>query len=263
MTTKQKLHFGTKRQRAAARHALSARRKPAKRHNAAPRRKQARKRTQAAFHRPRAKRNIGEVVYVLGAAGNPARRRKQMATSTKKSRRAGSHKQRNAAKRRSPCRSNPGGRVMTYVTAGASVVGGAVGSKVLTQLVLQGKNTGAMGYAGNIGATVGLGWLAHMFFRDKSISTMAVAGGIAQLIVRVLTDQTPYGTAFSGAGLGDYQVGWNFLTPQRVAPGYPPMSLSATNNPWCAAAPTAVVPTAVVTHSAAGKAGVGSWGDHN
>lgn len=120
-------------------------------------------------------------------------------------------------------RHNPaGGKVMQYAIAGASVVGGAVGSKALTQLILQSKNTGAMGYAGNIGATIALGYGAHLFFRDKSIATMVVAGGIAQLIVRILTDQTPYGQALSGAGLGDYQTNWNFVWPQRVGGGYPP-----------------------------------------
>ena len=255
MTTKQKLHFGTKRQRAAARHALSAqRRKPAS----------SAKRNRAASHRSRTakKRNIGEVVYVLGAAGNPAKRRKRSMATTKKRRRAGSHKQRNAAKRRNPSRrmirhhrrrSNPGGRVMTYVTAGASVVGGAVGSKMLTQLVLQSKNTGAMGYAGNVGATIGLGWLAHMFFRDKTISTMVVAGGIAQLIVRVLSDQTPYGSALSGAGLGDYMTNWNFVWPQRVGGGYPPNQILPPGGSFGQPATTAVV-----THSKGVGAALGS-----
>lgn len=187
---------------------------------------------------------------------------------TKKARRAGSHKQRNKARRprrhqnpavrhhRRRSVRNPGGKIMQYAVAGASVVGGAVGSKALTQLVLQSKNTGAMGYAGNLGATVALGWGAHMFFRDKSISTMVVAGGIAQLIIRILSDQTPYGTMLAGSGLGDYMTNWNFATPQRVAPGYPPSAIAPPAG-WGTSAPSAVP---VVTHSTAGKAGSASAG---
>jgi hypothetical protein len=121
-------------------------------------------------------------------------------------------------------RRNPGGKIMGYVGSGAAVVGGAVGSKAVTQLVLGTKNTGATGYAGNAVATAGLGWLAHLVFRDKSISQMVIAGGIAQILVRFMTDQTPYGSFMANAGIGDYQTNWNFTTPQRVA-GYPPTSI--------------------------------------
>ena len=140
---------------------------------------------------------------------------------------------------------------MGYAKAGAAVVGGAVGSKAITQLVLSTSNTGIMGYFGNAVATVALGWGAHMAFRDKLISQMVIAGGIAQIIVRVLTDQTPYGSVLANAGVGDYQTGWNFAWPQRVNPGYPPRTIAVPPG-WGGAA---AVP--VVTHSTAGK-GVGA-----
>ena len=209
MTLKQKLHFGSKRVRAAAKQALRARR-----HNATPKRhKVHRRRTQAAPRRKKAtRRNMGEVVYVLGA--NPAKSRKgNMAKSRRRSsqHRAGSRKQKNPRRRRHVmnvsrrrgARRNPGGKVMGYVVRGAAVIAGAVGSKAATQLVLSSKNTGVMGYAGNAIATGILGFAAHKMFADKTIAQMVIAGGIAQIIVRIMSDQTPYGSYLSGAGVGD------------------------------------------------------------
>ena len=79
-------------------------------------------------------------------------------------------------------------------------------------------------------------------------STMIVAGGIAQIFVRVLTDQTPFGSALSGAGLGDYVANWYAPVPQRVSNGYPPLTLNAGQNPLLAG----IASTPMVTHSPAG-----------
>ena len=140
MTLKQKLHFGSRAQRSAAKRALKARR-----HKAAPKRRQVhRKRTQAAPRKKAAtRRNIGEVVYLLGA-GNPARKRGNMA---KRRKRAGSHRRKvtnpgrrrrvmNVSRRRHVSRRNPSGKIMGYVVSGAAVIAGAVASKAGTQLVL-------------------------------------------------------------------------------------------------------------------------------
>ena len=156
--------------------------------------------------------------------------------------------------RRHSRRRNPGGvNVMDYLKLGASVVGGAVGSKMVTQAVMSASNTGITGYFGNLVATIALGWGAKMAFRDEKIAQGVIGGGLAQVIVRALTDNTPYGAQLSGAGLGDYQANWNFWNPMRVAPGYPPRSyaLPAGNQ-------TASMP--VVTHAApngAARAGMG------
>ena len=152
--------------------------------------------------------------------------------------------------RRHGRRSNPG-RVTEYIKAGAAVVGGAVGSKVATQLALGAKNTSWMGYIGNLVATGLLGWGAHVAFKDKLVSQMVIAGGIAQVIVRVIGDQTPYGSYLSGAGVGDYQAS-AFLTPQRMLDARNNASLQQPN--W-ASAPAAVV----VTHSGATAGGVGGF----
>ena len=149
-------------------------------------------------------------------------------------------------------RRNPGmGRATEFVKLGASVVGGAVGSKYITQLVLNTKNTSWMGYIGNLVATAVLGYGASMFFKDKIIAQGVVGGGIAQVIVRVIGDQTPYGAYLQGAGVGDYQAS-AFLTPQRAVDA---RNSAAIEQPgWSLAAPAVVA----VTHPAT-AAGVGGF----
>jgi hypothetical protein len=254
--------FGGKRRRTALK---------AKRHNprSAPKRKTARKTNRAATRRkPARKRNMGEVVSILlpGMAGNPAKRKgnKTMAASKRKTKRASA--QRNAGTRRSTTkkiakrrhsRRNPGGgQVVEYVKAGAAVVGGAVGSKLATQAVLGASNTSWMGYGGNLVATGLLGWGSHLAFKNKLITQMVIAGGIAQVIVRMIGDFTPYGQYLSGAGVGDYQAS-AFLTPQRMMPNA--MQSAALERPSWSLTPPPVV---AVTHSTGG-AGVGFVPDWN
>jgi hypothetical protein len=255
--------FGGKRRRTALK---------AKRHNprSAPKRKTARKTNRAATRRkPARKRNMGEVVSILlpGMAGNPAKRKgnKTMAASKRKTKRASA--QRNAgtrrrttkkmymAKRRHSSLSNPG-QVVEYAKAGAAVVGGAVGSKLATQAVLGASNTSWMGYGGNLVATGLLGWGSHLAFKNKLITQMVIAGGIAQVIVRMIGDFTPYGQYLSGAGVGDYQAS-AFLTPQRMMPNA--MQSAALERPSWSLTPPPVV---AVTHSTGG-AGVGFVPDWN
>ena len=158
--------------------------------------------------------------------------------------------------RRHSRRRNPGGvNVMDYLKLGASVVGGAVGSKMLTQAVMSASNTGVTGYFGNLVATIALGWGAKMAFRDEKIAQGVIGGGLAQVIVRALSDNTPYGAALSNSGLGDYQTNWNFVWPQRVANGYPPRMIQA---PGGASAAMPVVTHAAPVSTGASKAGMGS-----
>lgn len=148
-------------------------------------------------------------------------------------------------------RRNPGlGRATEYIKLGASVVGGAVGSKYATQLVLGAKNTGWMGYLGNLVATGLLAWGANMAFRDKIVAQGVVGGGIAQVIVRVIGDQTPYGQYLSGVpGVGDYQAS-AFLTPQRMTNA---LHSAEVERPGWSAPPA----NPIVTHSATAAAGMG------
>jgi hypothetical protein len=257
-----KAGFGGKRRKTAAkqtrRHA--ARTRPAKRRmNAAPKVRRASPR-----RKPARKRNLGEIVSILlpGMAGNPAKRKgtKTMAAKKRKTKRATA--QRNAGTRRRRSipkvvrhhrrRSNPGmGRATEFVKLGASVVGGAVGSKVATQLILGAKNTSWLGYLGNLVATALLGYGANLMFKDKIIAQGVVGGGIAQVIVRVIGDQTPYGSYLQGAGVGDYQAS-AFLAPQRMVDARHTAQVELPN--WALTPPA----TVAITHPAA-AAGVGGW----
>ena len=177
------------------------------------------------------------------------KRRKKRATGQ---RNAGSRRKRSVSVVRHHRRQKNPGRTVEYVKLGASVVGGAVGSKLITQAVLGAKNTSWMGYLGNLVATGLLGWGANAAFKDKIIAQGVVGGGLAQVIVRMIGDLTPYGSYLSGAGVGDYQAS-AFLTPQRM--------LDARNNAalqqpgWAA---PAVVVTSPVT-SAGGGVGGFDW----
>ncbi len=211
---------------------------------------------------PAKKRNLGEIVSILlpGMAGNPAKKRgKTMAASKRKTTRATA--QRNAGTRRKKTyvvkhhrkRTNPGmGKATEFLKLGAAVVGGAVGSKVATQVVLGAKNTSWIGYLSNLVATALLAWGASVAFKDKIIAQGVIGGGIAQVIIRAISEQTSYGSFLAGTGVGDYQVS-NFLTPQRMVNA----RFNATlEQPSFLAPPAAVV----VTHPAtAAAAGVGQF----
>jgi hypothetical protein len=258
--------FGGKRRQSALKSTRrhSARTRPVKRRNAAPKRHSHRASTR---RKPARRRNPLEIVSILPALGNPAKKRgrKTMAAKKRHTKRRATA-QRNAGSRRRTRknmvvrhhrRRNPGmGRAGEFVKLGASVVGGAVGSKYATQLVLGAKNTSWLGYIGNLVATGLLGWGAHMAFKDKIISQGVIGGGIAQVIVRVIGDQTPYGSYLQGAGVGDYQAS-AFLTPQRMVNARQNATLEKPS--WALSPPAAVV----VTHPATGAAGMGWAADWN
>ena len=117
-------------------------------------------------------------------------------------------------------RRNPGlaglGRPMDWITGGAGVLAGVVGTRGIPQLVLAAKNTGAVGYFSNAVAAAGLGWLAHLLLKKPVITASVIAGGFAALIARIISDQTSYGKFLSLTGLGDYNMNFNFAIPQRL-----------------------------------------------
>ena len=261
MSLKQKLHFGTKRQRAAAKASLKHR---PKRKNSAHRRRTkknvamgyrgsagvraaAKKKKNSAhssrqpfFRKARKrKKNPGELIAIT--LGNPARKRgkKTMALTKRKttspsrqrstagSRRTMSKPGKHRHSRRTPRRSNPP-QIGNLVKTGVAVIAGAVGSKLATQAVLTTSNTGIMGYAANAVATGLLAWGSHMVTKDKSISQGVLLGGAVQIILRVINDYTPYGSLLSLSGMGDYQVA-NFPTPSWYANG---LQSANPSNPW-------------------------------
>jgi hypothetical protein len=141
-----------------------------------------------------------------------ASHRRHSTAGRRRTRRNPSHRMR--ARRR-----NPGmGQIGSLVTQGIGVVGGAVGSKLATQMVLGASNTGVFGYLGNAVATGLLAWGVHMFTKKRDISSAVVLGGTVQIILRAISDFTPYGQYLSLNGLGDYQVA-NWATPQWLPNG--------------------------------------------
>lgn len=228
MTAKQIRFFGTKRQKAALRHKRSG-----KRHNSAPKKRNpvraskrntAPKRANPRRHHKR-RNPIPEIISLT--MGNPARRKNVAATkrknrATKRNpaaasrRNAGSRRHHKTHHRRHHHRRNPAGlgSPMDWLFGGVGVIGGAVGARVLPQLAGS-ANTGAMGYAMNLGAGLGLGFLSHMFTKNPIITGGVIAGAVAATLVRVISDNTSYGSYLALSGVGDYVV-WNFSQPQRV-----------------------------------------------
>lgn len=100
-------------------------------------------------------------------------------------------------------------------TIGAGV--GFFGSKALTQTIMGANNTGMPGYLGNALVTAGLAVAAAMLkgILGTQASIAVLSGGVLQLIMRVITDKTPFGSFTSQLGVGDYQM-QSFVTPQRL-----------------------------------------------
>lgn len=108
--------------------------------------------------------------------------------------------------------------------------GGTLATKYATQLILQDKNQGPMGYGVMAAVAVGLGWLSAKFL-GKDVSVGVVAGGASAVVLRIFQEQVS-GTApaMSGlgdadfAGLGEYQAGtypvpgWSYGAPALPAP---------------------------------------------
>lgn len=112
-------------------------------------------------------------------------------------------------------RRNPAGfSVGQLIETGVFATVGAVGSKLLTQLVLGGSNTGIMGYIGNLIAGGVIGLAADKGLKNKQAAFAIYVGTAIQLVLRAISDFTPYGQAVALTGVGDYQVS-NFVTPQR------------------------------------------------
>lgn len=219
MSAKQIRFFGSKRQRAA----LKAKRSgAAKRH-----RPRAQKRNTA--HRKRTssravRRNLGE--QILLTLGNPASKRRAMA---KRSNKAKKHNPASVHNRRRPRhnkavshhrrRRNPmGGSWGAEVTQALYIIAGAIGSKLGAQMVLGSSNTGFMGYGANLAAGGLLAWAAKGVLKNDAAAKGIFAGAVVQVVLRLITDYTPFGQYASLQGVGDYMAS-NWVTPQRYVDG--------------------------------------------
>ena len=230
MTAKQIKHFGTKRQKAALRAKRSAPKHRARTKTNPPRKRAVAKR---AAPRKRAKKSTAKrrnptPMIISWAAGNPAKRSTKVAKSKMKKRYA-TAKRSNAGRRpakkviRHRRRSNPAslGKPMDWLKGGAGVIVGVVGTRGIPQLLLGTSNTSYTGYAANVAAAIGLGWLTSILFKGDSVLVAAVmAGGFGSFLSRVITDKTPFGPQMAAAGLGDAGFGLyqksNFPYPYTV-----------------------------------------------
>lgn len=117
-------------------------------------------------------------------------------------------------RRRTSYRRNPGtGSIGEVVTNATFVIVGALGSKLGAQLVLGTNNTGVIGYAGNLAAGGVLWFLAEKVMKNRTAASGVIAGTVAQLILRLINDYTPFGSYVSQLGMGDYQM-QSYVTPQ-------------------------------------------------
>lgn len=277
MSAKQIKYFGTARQRAAlkTKRKNSAKKKvyhrPAtkKRANPAPHRAKKYASRKRPVHRKRtAKRKnpVPEIIsFVMGNPGSKKRRKKTMASKRKHYKRSASRKM-NAGRRtkkvyKSHRRRNPAGlgRPMDWIKGGVGVIGGGVGTRVIPQF-LGATNTGPMGYALNAITAVGLAWGTHMFTKDAVLTASVAAGGFAALILRMVGDLTPYGSALSLSGFGDYMVS-NFVTPQRIVNQRQAL-WEVPGNGWGGVYPSAV-PTGIGQGSMSGSDVQGAAGNGN
>ena len=189
------------------------------------------------------------------SVANPHHRRRRRTMSNpaprRRSRRNYGHRRR-TNRRRNPGFS--GGGFSHDIMQAVAAFGGFFGSKLATQLVMGAGNTGVAGYMGNAAATAALAIIAGVFPPTKKLVTMIVAGGAIQIISRVLSDNTAFGTLTSQLGVGDYQM-QNFVTPQRLTD---PLNSAAIEIPSGWGAPPAVVvssnapPGAMPAHGTSG-----------
>lgn len=116
-------------------------------------------------------------------------------------------------------RSNPG-QISDGVNTALFIIAGAVGSKLGAQAILGSKNTGVMGYAGNAAVGAALYLLLGKFMKSRAASMGILYGTLVQIILRAISDYTPFGQYVANLGMGDYQA-QSFVTPQvLVDPNY-------------------------------------------
>jgi hypothetical protein len=238
MTAKQIKYFGTARQKAALKAKRKAAAKKAHRARTKPKHNPShKKKRMASSHRPRTapkkkhkktsapkRKNLGEEIIVF-ATGNPAKKKgKAMAKSHHKKKKhsaASSHagrpkKRMNRSYRK---KRNFGGgalpRPMEWAKLGVGGIGGGVLTRLVPQMVAPASNTGAMGYLFNAITAVLVTLGVHLLAKDRFLTMGAATGGAIAIGLRIIGDQTPYGSQLALSGFGDYMVS-NWTQPQRI-----------------------------------------------
>ncbi len=196
------------------------------------------------------------------SVANPHRRRRRRnlkANPVRMNRRRRSNRNYGRHRRRTNRRNPMGGSGFSHdIMQAIAAFGGYFGSKLATQLAMGSANTGVAGYMGNAAATAALAIIAGIFPPTKKLATMIVAGGAIQIIARVLSDNTAFGTLTSQLGVGDYQM-QNFVTPQRLND---PLNSAAIEIPsgWGAAPAVVVSSNAPPAAAPMGTSGYNSAG---
>lgn len=149
---------------------------------------------------------------------------------------------RSAAKKTPPRRKNPSRtrgqllRPMDLAKSGATALVGLVATRQLPQMLLQGRNTGWMGYLANI-LTAGASAALASRLMGGEAGKLVFIGGAVYTVSRVLTEQlSPVGKYFSLTGLGDAQA----AGLGQIRNGYFPVPV-VTDNRGNAQIPQAIV----------------------
>lgn len=270
MSAKQIKHFGTARQKAALKSARKRKRTVKAKAAHRPRtksnpRRVAKRATRKSSHRKRTagrravKRNVGQVVSLLlgPAMGNPGRKAKSVVRTKKRKnsstrrhhRRATSKVRRHARRRNSPLGGGFGGDIAEVLY----MIGGGVGSKLGAQMVLGSNNTGIFGYGANLAVGAVLAWGVKSLMKNAKAARDVFKGAILQVVLRAITDYTPFGSYTSQLGMGDYMAS-NWVTPQRYVDGLNSAQVQIPGG-W---APTTVVASSGVNAAAMGAGSDGS-----
>jgi hypothetical protein len=114
------------------------------------------------------------------------------------------------------------------IKLGLGAAGGAVGTRYLTQVVLGDKNSGIMGYGGNVVAALALAYAAAKF-AGREVASGVAAGGLAAVILRLWTDKVSGSSATALSGyLGDLEFSSDGLGAY-INSGFPVPTVSGQN----------------------------------
>ncbi len=144
---------------------------------------------------------LGGGELILATMGNPHHHRKNARRNPHHGRRSNPSLHHIRKARRNP----RGIGHFTMGEVGKVSLGAAAGSlaaPALTQMVLGSKNTGAMGYLGNIAVSLALGFGAAQFVEPTWALGIA-AGGVGSTILRIWSENVSKTSPSALAGLGD------------------------------------------------------------
>lgn len=210
--------FGGSRRKAAAKSAKK-RHRPASKPKAKAKSNTSRPKRKVARHRPATKPNLGKIIsFSLPKESNTVATTKKNRPKRKahsKARRSNGMKK-NSGRRRSVRRNPSLGDLSGMVTSAVFTIAGAVGTKYITQMVLTTSNTGVIGYLGNLVSAFLLSWGVKSFMKNERAAGAVLAGGIVQVVLRLIADYTPFGEYTKNLGMGDYLTQF-YYTPQHLA----------------------------------------------